>query len=391
MAEKIKKPLALYVHIPFCVRKCDYCDFLSAPASEEAKESYVNLLCEEIESEAVRYPDYRAATVFFGGGTPTVLKPEQLKRILCKLSEYFFSAQQDVGAEITLECNPGTVTREDLGKLREAGFNRLSIGLQSAQDEELKRLGRIHTWGDFLETFAFARENGFHNINVDLMSALPGQSIKSYVNTLERVTSLKPEHISAYSLIIEEGTPFYERYGEADRDRQRNGEDKQHLLPDEEEERRMYELTQEILEREGYSRYEISNYALSGRECRHNIVYWRRGEYLSFGSGAASLMENCRFVRDGKIEGYEKGLRRNLQQLSLSDRMEEFMFLGLRMTAGVSVQEFENCFQVPMEEIYGEVLEKLEKKGLLARQESRIFLTKQGIDVSNPVLAEFLL
>lgn len=391
MAEKIKKTLALYVHIPFCVRKCDYCDFLSAPASEEAKESYVNLLCEEIESEAVRYPDYRAATVFFGGGTPTVLKPEQLKRILCKLSVCFFSAQQDVGAEITLECNPGTVTREDLGKLREAGFNRLSIGLQSAQDEELKRLGRIHTWGDFLETFAFARENGFHNINVDLMSALPGQSIKSYVNTLERVTSLKPEHISAYSLIIEEGTPFYERYGEADRDRQRNGEDKQHLLPDEEEERRMYELTQEILEREGYSRYEISNYALSGRECRHNIVYWRRGEYLSFGSGAASLMENCRFVRDGKIEGYEKGLRRNLQQLSLSDRMEEFMFLGLRMTAGVSVQEFENCFQVPMEEIYGEVLEKLEKKGLLVRQESRIFLTKQGIDVSNPVLAEFLL
>lgn len=391
MAEKIKKPLALYVHIPFCARKCDYCDFLSAPASEEAKESYVNLLCEEIESEAVRYPDYRAATVFFGGGTPTVLKPEQLKRILCKLSECFFATHQDAGAEITLECNPGTVTREDLGKLREAGFNRLSIGLQSAQDEELKRLGRIHTWGDFLETFAFARENGFHNINVDLMSALPGQSIKSYVNTLERVTSLKPEHISAYSLIIEEGTPFYERYGEADIERQRNGEDKQHLLPDEEEERRMYKLTQEILEREGYSRYEISNYALSGRECRHNIVYWRRGEYLGFGSGAASLMENCRFARDGKIEGYEKGLRRNLQQLSLSDRMEEFMFLGLRMTAGVSVQEFEKCFQVPMEEIYGEVLEKLEKKGLLARQENRIFLTKQGIDVSNPVLAEFLL
>lgn len=391
MAEKVKKPLALYVHIPFCARKCDYCDFLSVPASEEVKESYVDLLCEEIESEAVRYPDYRVSTVFFGGGTPTALKPEQLKIILCKLKKCFFEDQQNAGTEITLECNPGTVTREDLRKLREAGFNRLSIGLQSAQNEELKRLGRIHTWEDFLETFAFARENGFHNINVDLMSALPGQSVKSYVNTLERVTSLRPEHISAYSLIIEEGTPFYERYGEADRERQEDGADKEHLLPDEEEERRMYELTQEILEREGYSRYEISNYALPNRECRHNIVYWRRGEYLGFGSGAASLMENCRFARDGKIEGYEKGLCRNLQQLSLSDRMEEFMFLGLRMTAGVSAQEFENCFRVPMEEIYGKVLEKLENKGLIARQENRIFLTKQGIDVSNRVLAEFLL
>lgn len=413
-----RKALSLYVHIPFCVSKCAYCDFLSAPASEEKKERYVNLLCREIEREAVRCPDYRGATVFFGGGTPTTLRAEQLEKILCKLKECFFADQtsavqrketEETGEEkekavrgnirdpeITLECNPGTVTKEDLRKLREAGFNRLSIGLQSAKNAELKRLGRIHTWEDFLETYAFAREAGFQNINVDLMSALPGQSVGSYVNTVGRVTALRPEHISAYSLILEEGTPFYERYGEADRERQRDGADKEHLLPTEEEERRMYELTEEILEREGYHRYEISNYALPGFECRHNIVYWRRGEYLGFGLGAASLMENCRFTNCREFEEYEaellkKDFHRNLQRLSASEQMEEFMFLGLRMTAGVSAGEFMEYFRVPVEEVYGEVLAKLEKQGLLARRKDRVFLTKRGIDVSNMALAEFLL
>lgn len=405
-----EKPLALYIHIPFCVKKCAYCDFLSAPASEEEKEHYVNMLCMEIEKEAVRYPDYRGTTVFFGGGTPTTLKPEQLERILCELKECFFGDRPHAlirDAEITLECNPGTVTKEDLRKLRAAGFNRLSIGLQSAQNQELRQLGRIHTWEDFLETYTFARKSGFQNINVDLMSALPGQSVDSYVNSLRRVTALRPEHISAYSLIIEEGTPFYERYGKADRERERDGADKEHLLPTEEEERRMYELTEEVLEREGYHRYEISNYALPGCECRHNIVYWKRGNYLGFGLGAASLMENCRFTNCREMSAYEKQLKTDkggrtgkaaggpitgdAMRLTISGQMEEFMFLGLRLTEGICAGEFERCFHTPIEEVYGEVLIKLEKQGLLARSGDRIFLTRRGIDVSNVALAEFLL
>lgn len=420
-----KKPVALYVHIPFCVRKCAYCDFLSMPASEETKGRYVNLLCKEIEREAVRYPQYRGTTVFFGGGTPTTLSPEQLNRILCKLIECFSVDMAGEGwencpekgteaAEITLECNPGTVTKEDLRKLREAGFNRLSIGLQSAQNEELRKLGRIHSFEDFLKTYDDARKAGFENINVDIMSALPGQKVESYVNTLKKVTSLRPEHISAYSLMIEEGTPFYERYRAADEQRRRNGEDERHLLPAEEEERQMYELTERILAKKGYHRYEISNYALPGCECRHNITYWRRGNYLGFGLGAASLMENCRFVKQKELSEYEsffqgedcedrkslpedkqisgqRDFHLDVQQLSVREQMEEFMFLGLRLTEGIFTEEFQACFHIAIEDVYGNVLRKQEQQGLLVWKKDRVFLTERGIDVSNAVLSEFLL
>lgn len=415
-----EKPLALYVHIPFCVRKCAYCDFLSAPGSEKTKENYVNLLCEEIEREAVCFPDHRGETVFFGGGTPTTLRPEQLEKILCKLVECFSvelpcdrrnrdSLRETRGElsredpEITLECNPGTVTGEDLRRLRAAGFNRLSIGLQSADDRELERLGRIHTRTDFLETFHLAREAGFQNINVDLMSALPGQSVKSYVNSLGLAADLNPEHISAYSLIIEEGTPFYEVYWEADAERSKYGEDKGHLLPTEEEERQMYELTREILAKKGYCRYEISNYARPGFACRHNITYWKRGDYLGLGLGAASLMENCRFTKSRDLKEHEalllscrrnpaksKNLHRNPCVLSAKEQMEEFMFLGLRLTAGVSCRAFEEYFGVPIDAVYGAVLTKLEQQKLLVRENGRIFLTGRGVDVSNMVFAEFL-
>ena len=426
-----RKPLALYVHIPFCVRKCAYCDFLSAPASEKEKENYVNLLCREIEREADCYPDYRGQTVFFGGGTPTTLRAEQLERILCKLKECFMITEKTQEPEITLECNPGTVNGSDLKKLREAGFNRLSIGLQSMRNEELERLGRIHNREDFLETFYLAREAGFRNINVDLMSALPGQSVESYADSLQEVAALHPEHISAYSLIIEEGTLFYERYAEADAERRKDGADKGHLLPTEEEERQMYELTKEILGKNGYHHYEISNYALPGCECRHNITYWRRGDYLGLGLGAASLVDNCRFTKSRDLREYEgqlqecggsggskeggeykerykngkkvvpaaegeepftaEYLHQNQQQLSLQEQMEEFMFLGLRLTEGITCRDFEDIFQVPIDNIYGEILERLKGLGLLARSDGRIFLTERGIDVSNVVLAEFLL
>ena len=413
-----RKPIALYVHIPFCIRKCAYCDFLSAPASEETKKNYVNLLCEEIEREAVRYPAYRGATVFFGGGTPTTLRPEQLEKILCKLKSSFSMEMPEgergmADPEITLECNPGTVGAGDLEKLRGAGFNRLSIGLQSARNEELEKLGRIHTWEDFLETYGLARDAGFRNINVDLMGALPGQSVGSYVNSLERVMDLRPEHISAYSLMIEERTPFFERYGEADRERQKYGADKNRLLPTEEEERRMYELTGEILEKSGYLRYEISNYARPGFACRHNITYWERGNYLGLGLGAASLIENIRFTKPRDLGEYEAALKgyrlergreagegdpcgeaafhRDRQHLSAGEQMEEYMFLGLRLTAGISCQGFRESFGFPVEKVYGDVLKKLEAQGLLFQRKGRIALTERGIDVSNAVLSEFLL
>lgn len=393
-----RKPLSIYVHIPFCVRKCAYCDFLSAPASSETMGNYVNLLCGEIEKKAVCYPGYQVKTVFFGGGTPTVLKAEQLENILCKLNECFsisgnpfLSRYEAERPEITLECNPGTADWDGLRRLREAGFNRLSIGLQSARNEELRTLGRIHTWEDFLETYRLARKVGFQNINVDLMAALPGQRVESYVNSLERVTELAPEHISAYSLMIEEGTPFYERYGEAEEQRERDGEDREHLLPSEEEEREMYELTRDVLARNGYRRYEISNYARPGCECRHNITYWRRGDYLGLGLGAASLVGDRRFSNAGDLKDYEKGLRREERRLSVQEQMEEFMFLGLRLTDGVTSGEFQDSFHVPIETVYGTVLRKLESQGLLTREGERIFLTGRGIDVSNMVFAEFLL
>lgn len=402
-----EKPVGLYVHVPFCVKKCAYCDFLSAPASDAIKERYVNLLCEEIEKKAERYPGYRGRTVFFGGGTPTVLKAEQLERILYKLKECFSIPEKEdlpapQGPEITLECNPGTADGADLKKLREAGFNRLSIGLQSMRNEELKKLGRIHTREDFLETFYLAGEAGFRNINVDLMSALPGQSVESYAGTLREAAALRPEHISAYSLIIEEGTPFYERYAKADAERGKNGSDTEHLLPTEEEERQMYELTEAILGQSGYHRYEISNYALPGYECRHNITYWKRGDYLGLGLGAASLMDNCRFSNSGDMEEYcaqlqgckkegGKDFHPDLQRLSIQEQMEEFMFLGLRLTKGISRREFQKYFNVPIGHVYGEVLKKMEERKFLAESEDRIFLTKRGIDVSNIILAEFLL
>lgn len=405
-----EKSLSLYVHIPFCVKKCAYCDFLSAPASKEVQAAYVEALCHEIESKAALYPDYRVRTVFFGGGTPTILGTAQLIKILCKLKEGFWTgngrkdtAEAD-SLEITIECNPGTASLDALKELRRAGFNRLSLGLQSAQDKELEKLGRIHCYGDFLKSFSAAREAGFDNMNVDIMSALPGQTEKDYRDTLEKVAALRPEHISAYSLMIEEGTPFYESYHAADEQRRKQGFDAEHLLPDEEEERRMYELTGDFLKKAGYHRYEISNYALPGRECRHNMVYWRRGNYLGLGLGAASLMGNQRFRQEERLEEYLEKYRdgdlsgadgdkekREAEILSVREQMEEFMFLGLRMTEGVSCEAFFNYFGKALTEVYGKPVEKLEQQGLLKADGDRLYLTERGIDVSNVVLAEFLL
>lgn len=381
------RPLQIYIHIPFCVRKCAYCDFLSFAAEEETKRAYIRMLLREIEAWEDR-GDVCISTVFFGGGTPSVLPAEDIAAVLAALEKKFPFEEK---AEITVECNPGTLTADRLKSYRQAGINRLSIGLQSAQEAELKLLGRIHTWEEFLESYRLSRAAGFQNINVDLMSALPGQSRETWRDTLEKVLALSPEHISAYSLIIEEGTPFYERY-QADALRRERG-DACEILPSEEEERAMYHLTEKLLSERGYARYEISNYALPGFACRHNCGYWERREYKGFGLGAASLVDHTRFSNTSDMQKYLAGrwTGEAPQHLTREEEIEETMFLGLRLRAGVSFARFRESFGAEMEEIYGEVLQKAERQGLLVRTKEAVRLTEYGTDISNYVLAEFLL
>lgn len=394
------RELSIYIHIPFCVRKCLYCDFLSAPACEKEIESYVNLLLREIKEQSVFYGDHRVVSIFMGGGTPSLLPARETERILERVREDFSLAGD---AEITIECNPGTVTAEKLNNYITCGINRLSIGLQSTDDEELARIGRIHSYGDFLETYTMAREAGFHNINIDLMAGLPGQNLASYGKTLERAAALSPEHISAYSLILEEGTPLYVNQEE-------------YTFPDEDEEREMYELTGRYLAQAGFQRYEISNYAREGYECRHNKVYWRRGDYAGFGLGASSMVYNVRWknpedhgayeayvekmAKDGRdCAGYTARMRaaymagagaQEVQTLTAQEQMEEFMFLGLRLTEGVDLDEFALCFGKTAEEVYGKQIRTFEEQGLLERRGRRLRLTPRGVDVSNMVFAAFL-
>ena len=383
-------PLEIYIHIPFCVKKCAYCDFLSAPSTEEERERYVNLLCEEIAASSVRAKEYEVVTVFFGGGTPSILKGEQIERILKVLRESFVIAEN---AEITLEMNPGTVTGEKLEIYKRAGINRLSIGLQSVHNGELKMLGRIHTYEEFLESYHMAREAGFDNMNVDLISAIPGQTVESWKRTLSTILELQPEHISAYSLILEPGTPFYELYA-------KENDKAEKLLPDEDAERQMYRQTIVMLKEAGYERYEISNYSRPGYECRHNLGYWNRVPYLGFGIGAASLVPQemsmkgkmCRYSNPDNIEEYQKCFLDKFkgEPLEREDEMEEFMFLGLRKTSGVLKGQFRSCFQTGIEEVYGDQLEKLKNFKLIEENEERIWLTERGIDVSNMVFVEFM-
>ena len=373
-----KDTLELYIHIPFCIKKCDYCDFLSGPVSRAGQEAYVYALLREIK-EAASWEKRPVSTLFIGGGTPSVLPVDLMELLLSELSEQFRFLP---AAECTIEANPGTLTEEKLVLYRKYGLNRISIGLQSPVDQELKMLGRIHDYREFLESYELARHVGFDNINVDLMFAIPGQSYEGWVRNLRTVAALAPEHISAYSLIIEEGTPFFSRKLD---------------LPDEDTEYRMYEDVAGILGEYGYHQYEISNYARSGFECRHNKGYWTRMDYLGLGLGAASLIGKKRFTNTNIMEEYLNhsrdltGIRKDVEILEKKDEMGEFMFLGLRMTEGVSEEEFQEYFHVSVEKIYGRVIEKYIRQGLLEKRNGRIFLTRRGIHVSNAVMADFLL
>lgn len=379
------KELELYIHIPFCVKKCKYCDFLSGPGDASGQEAYVESLCHEILSYKDLAKAYRVVSIFVGGGTPSVLEAGQTEQIFQAIRETFFVAED---AEITTELNPGTVDEEKLKTYQKLGINRLSIGLQSADNKDLQMLGRIHTWEDFLHTYQLARKQGFSNINIDLMSAIPGQRSEDWEKTLRTVAELGPEHISAYSLIIEEGTPFYEKYGRQEEEREKGIiiPDSE-LLPDEEAERMMYWRTEEILKEYGYEHYEISNYAKAGKECRHNIGYWERVPYLGIGSGAASLIDNCRF---SYLADRTKLALEEKEELTRQEQMEETMFLGLRMMKGVSRSKFFETYGVQMEEIYGETITFLKKEKLLEEKNGRVYLTRRGTDISNYVMSEFL-
>lgn len=386
------KEMELYIHVPFCIKKCAYCDFLSAPAGEEERQRYVETMIKEIQGYRKKYQEYCVTTIFVGGGTPSVLSGEQIKEVFNALRASFVI---DTQAEITIEVNPGTVTEEKVEAWMQAGVNRISIGLQSVNDEELQMLGRMHTYKDFLNTYHLLRDKGFNNLNIDLISAIPGQTLESWKKTLSTVAELEPEHISAYSLIVEEGTPFYSIYGEGGADG--NLESMVQPLPDEETERFIYEETETILQKYGYDRYEISNYAKPGYACRHNEGYWRRVNYLGVGLGASSLIENQRFRNFSTYDTYmdaiqnQKLFHEEVKSLSVTDEMEEFMFLGLRMMSGISREEFQKKFGKKIETVYEKQIQQLKKDGLIEFVENRIRLTKRGIDISNYVFEQFLL
>lgn len=404
------KYMQLYVHIPFCVKKCSYCDFLSFSCDERTQIEYADALIREICYYGPLYKDYVVNTIYIGGGTPSWLNEDKLVEIMDAIYRNFQVLED---AEISMECNPGTVTITKLRKYRMAGINRLSIGLQSADNEELKILGRIHTFEQFVKTYELAKEAGFGNINVDLISGIPYQTTEKFLKTLQKVVWLKPNHISAYSLIVEKGTPFYETY-KFDAVRQEAGMPTE-VLPNEDEVYRIYKMTQDYLNRAGYGQYEISNFAQPGYECEHNIGYWTRRNYLGLGLGAASLIENVRYTNttdlyeyiDGTINlsakmfeqeescGMTQVCGTNLNTyagiVSRKAQMEEFMFLGLRMNEGVTRDRFFREFGISIEGIYKDVLDHMKAEDLLYIENGQIRLTDRGMDLGNYVMSQFLL
>lgn len=397
----MKKPLSIYVHIPFCKHKCMYCDFLSFDNETNSKKiQYVNALMSEIRMYKPYADRYSVKTIYIGGGTPTTLDEALISNILKTINHIF---NVDRFAEITIEANPGTIKYMDLLAYRELGINRISIGLQSADDDMLRLLGRIHNYEEFENGFDAARRAGFKNISVDVMSGLPGQDMHTLVDTLTRVTEIGPEHISVYSLQIEEGTQLSQRPDILD------------MLPDENTERSMYTMTKKVLKAAGYNRYEVSNYSKPGMESRHNTVYWTGGQYIGIGIGAASYFKGERFKNISNLDNYIEIcedireeltketdrvrlydsataiLREDVQTIYVDSRMEEFMYLGLRMTNGISRKDFQERFNRDVFEVYGDPINKYSTDGYIIVDDDRIRLSDKGIDVSNYILADFIL
>lgn len=375
-----KKTIGLYIHIPFCRQKCLYCDFPSWAGKEDEREGYVDALTKEIQNRSREYPDRKVISVFFGGGTPTTLSIPMLERLMGAVLANWDVAED---AEITTEANPGTLDGEMAEALKKMGFNRLSMGVQAWQNRLLKELGRIHTIESFQENYRAVRKAGFANVNTDLMFALPGQTMEDWQETVKNIAALEPEHISAYSLILEEGTPFFDRY------------EKGELEPAAEElDRGMYHWAVEYLVEMGYEQYEISNFAKAGRQSRHNRIYWQAEEYLGLGLGSHSYMNGERFHNTYDLREYIEGegflWKEDAEGIAAEDALAEFMFLGLRLTEGVSFGRFRERFGQGMKNIYGSQIEELVKEGLLEEDERGIRLTKKGVDVSNYVFEKFL-
>ncbi|MBQ3932799.1 MAG: oxygen-independent coproporphyrinogen III oxidase [Lachnospiraceae bacterium] len=374
----------IYLHIPFCVKKCLYCDFISGANSKETIENYINSMVNEIESTDIKQD---VDSVFIGGGTPSSIPPEYIAKVVdclrIKLGNRFLK-----DSEITIETNPKTISENALKIYHDAGINRISMGLQSCIDSELKSLGRIHTFKDFLDSYNIATRY-FDNINIDLISGIPHQTMDSFKESLKKVGDLNPNHISVYSLIIEEGTPFYEMYGPGGKFKD--------SLPNEDIDREMYHFTKEYLSTLGYNRYEISNYAKENKESRHNLKYWKGNNYYGFGIAAASLVDNIRYKNTDNLKEYidamgsPEKIRITQEILDIEDCMSEYMILGLRLIKGVSPKEFKARFNEDMENKYGDILNKYLNMGLLHTTiDGNFALTDKGLDVSNSVMEEFL-
>ena len=371
----MKEKRGLYVHIPFCIKKCAYCDFVSCSGMESYFDEYI----EEIEKEASGYSTETVDTVFIGGGTPTVLSAKQLTKLCCGIKQHISISDN---AEYTIEANPKTLDESKLEAIKKSGINRISIGVQSFNDSELKAVGRIHNSKEAVRTIEKVKEYGFCNINLDIMMNLPNQTDESLLSTLETAVGLEPAHLSCYSLILEENTPLFEAY--------KSGKYKE---PDQETDRRRYHMTIDFLNKHGYNQYEISNFAKPGKECRHNIKYWSCSEYIGLGAAAHSYYKGERFSNTDDIKRYISGNHRsgNAEKLSEKDRISEYMIMKLRMTEGVSEKVFYEKFGKAIKDIYTAQLESFIKKGLIKHENGFYSLTEYGTDISNYVMCDFLI
>ncbi len=364
----------LYIHIPFCLKKCKYCDFVSFDNNHQLMGEYIDALVREMKE----YEGMLIDTIFIGGGTPTILPLELLEKLLVSIRDSFKISNE---YEFTIEANPKTVTKEKLDLLKKYGVNRISLGVQTFNEDELKIIGRVHTSDDAKETIRLIKSEGFPNVNIDLMSALPEQTMLSFKDTLNNAIKENPQHISCYSLILEENTPLMKEYEEG-----------KLKLPDENEEREMYEYACEFLKENGYEQYEISNFSKVGMESRHNIKYWECREYIGIGIATASYYNGARYKNTDCIGEYIKGgsKKEEYQTLTIKNKIEEFMMMGLRMTKGVSKKEFESRFKMEIGDIYKEEIERFKKSDLLIEDGDRIYLSRRGIHLSNSVMCEFL-
>ncbi len=381
-----KKELGIYIHIPFCKSKCYYCDFISYPNKINLAKDYINALKKEISQ--FDFANYDVTTIYIGGGTPSYINENEISEILEIIKNKIKGNKtkfKDI--EITIEVNPGTVTLEKLKTYKKAGINRLSIGLQSTEDRLLKEIGRIHSYSEFLDTYKMAEAVGFNNINVDLMIALPNQTIKDIRESLEDIIKLNPNHISVYSLIIEEGTVIEQKLNQG-----------KITLPEDEEERRMYWFVKNFLELNGYKHYEISNFAKSGYESKHNLNCWNQEEYIGFGISAHSYLNNIRFGNQEDLEQYIKNINENKLQENIKieekqtkeEQEKEFMMLGFRKIEGVNIAKFKEKFIENPLFLYNKELERLSNQGLIEVDLNYIRLTNKGLDLANMVFKEFV-